>query len=314
MRDVYIINPKAGKRDTALQFMERVKAWHASNGGEYDIRLTQRAGHGEEIAREYAESGEQLRLWAVGGDGTILEVVRGAAYHENVAVGAFPNGSGNDFIKTFGAKEIFMNFDKQMHGEPVVVDMIHTEHGDAVNICSLGLDAKVANEMTRYKQIPGVTGESAYVISLVKCLFGKLTDKMTVRLWNEKGEVETYSGDYVFALAGNGKWYGGGFCGAPKAVPNDGLLEFVLIQKPAYHRIPRLVGVYKNGRHLDDDSCADVVTYVRGTKMEIISESALVSTMDGNCVKSDHECFEVMPGALRFILPQSISVPTGAEK
>ena len=56
MRDIYIINPKAGKRDTALQFMERAKAYHAEHGGDYELRLTQRAGHGEEIAREYADS------------------------------------------------------------------------------------------------------------------------------------------------------------------------------------------------------------------------------------------------------------------
>lgn len=309
MRDVYIINPKAGKRDTALQFMERAKAWHAEHGGEFDLRLTQRADHAEEIAREYAESGEEVRLWAVGGDGTIVEVVRGAAYHENVTVGVFPCGSGNDFVRTFGAKEIFMNFERQMQGSTVVLDMIRTEHGDAVNICSLGFDAKVANEMVYYKQLPGVTGESAYVLSLVKCLFGKIADPMTVRLWNEKGEVETYTGEFVFTLAGNAKWYGGGFCGAPKAVPNDGLLDFVLIRKPAYYRIPKLVGVYKSGKHLDDDKYKDIVIYARGTKMELESDIEMLSTMDGNCVKTRRECYEVMPGALRFILPEGVSMP-----
>lgn len=309
MRDVYIINPTAGKRDTALQFMERAKAWHAAHGGEFDLRLTQRAGHGEAIAREYAESGEQVRLWAVGGDGTISEVVSGAAYHENVTVGVFPCGSGNDFVRSFGTKEIFMNFEKQMNGTEVSLDMIRGEHGKAVNICSLGFDAKVANEMARYKALPGVTGESAYILSLAKCLFGKIADPMTVRLWNEKGEVETYSGEFVFALAGNAKWYGGGFCGAPKAVLNDGLLEFVLIRKPAYYRIPKLIGVYKSGRHLDDDKYKDIVIYARGTKIELESDIDMISNMDGNCVPARHECFEVMPGALRFILPEGVSMP-----
>ena len=309
MRDVYIINPTAGKRDTALQFMERVKAWHAEHGGEFDLRLTQRADHGEEIAREYAESGEEVRLWAVGGDGTIVEVVRGAAYHENVTVGVFPCGSGNDFVRSFGPKEIFMNFEKQMNGTPVVLDMIRTEHGDAVNICAMGFDAKVANEMVHYKQLPGVTGEAAYILSLGKCLLGKIADPMTVRLWNEKGEEETYSGEFMFALAGNAKWYGGGFCGAPKAVPDDGLLEFVLVRKPSYLRIPKLVGVYKSGRHLDDDKYKDIIIYARGTKMEIESDVEMISTMDGNCVKTRRECFSVMPKALRFILPEGLSMP-----
>ncbi|MBQ1985620.1 MAG: lipid kinase, partial [Clostridia bacterium] len=224
MRDIYIINPVAGKRDAALNFMERVKAWHKDHGGEYELHLTKRAGHGEELARMYAESGEEIRLWVAGGDGTINEVVRGAAYHENVAVGIFPCGSGNDFVRSFGPKEVFLNFEKQSRGTTVKVDMIRSEHGDAVNICSIGFDAKVANEMTYYKGLPGVTGESAYILSLAKCLFGKIADPMTVRLWNEKGEIETYSGEFVFTLAANAKWYGGGFLGAPRAVLNDGLL------------------------------------------------------------------------------------------
>ena len=58
MRDIYIINPVAGKRDAALNFMERVKSWHKDHGGEYELHLTKRAGHGEELARMYAESGE----------------------------------------------------------------------------------------------------------------------------------------------------------------------------------------------------------------------------------------------------------------
>ena len=309
MRDIYIINPAAGKRDTAVLFMERAKAWHAEHGGEFELRLTQHAGDGETIAREYAESGEELRLWAVGGDGTLLEVVRGAAYHENVSVGVFPCGSGNDFVRAFGPKEVFLNFDRQKNGTCEVIDMIHTEHGDAVNICSLGFDAKVADSMASFKQLPGVSGETAYILSLAKCLTGKLADPMTIRFTNEKGEVESYSGEFMFALAGNGKWYGGGFCGAPKAILNDGLLEFVLIRKPAYHRIPKLIGMYKSGQHLDSKKFEDIVIYARGTKIELESDIEMISNMDGNCVHASRECFEVMPGALRFILPEGISMP-----
>ena len=308
MRDVYIINPKAGKRDAAVFFIERAKAYHAAHGGEYEIRLTERAGHGEELSRAAAERGDAVRIWSVGGDGTLLEVVRGAVYRPNAAVGVFPCGSGNDFVRTLGEKEIFMNFERQMRGTTVSIDMIRTEHGDAVNICSLGFDAKVADEMTRYKHLPAVSGELSYTLSLAKCLFGKLADPMTVTLVNEQGETETYSGEYMFALAGNGRWYGGGYCGAPKAQLNDGLLDFVLIRRPAYHRIPSLVGQYKRGEHIDSARFADILTYRRGTKIEIRSDVELVSNMDGNCVRTTHETYTVLPGALRFILPEGVSL------
>lgn len=308
LRDVYIINPKAGKKNMAVLFMERVKAFHAAHGGEYEILLTQREGHGEELARAAAERGEAVRLWAVGGDGTLLEVVRGAANRENAAVGVFPCGSGNDFVRTLGEREIFLNFDRQMRGRTVPIDMIHTEHGDAVNICSLGFDAKVAQEMTQYKHLPAVSGELAYTLSLVKCLFGKLADPMTVTLQNERGETETYSGEYMFALAGNGRWYGGGYCGAPKAELCDGLLDFVLIRRPAYHRIPALVGKYKRGEHIESAHFADILVYRRGTRIEMRSDVEMVSNMDGNCIRTRREVYSVMPGALRFILPEGVEM------
>lgn len=106
MRNVYIINPKAGKHDHTVQFMERIRAVHAAHGEEPEIYLTQRAGHGEELARAAAEKGDAVRIWAVGGDGTVLEVVRGAEFHKNVAVGVYPCGSGNDFVRSFGKREV----------------------------------------------------------------------------------------------------------------------------------------------------------------------------------------------------------------
>lgn len=180
MRNVYIINPKAGKHDHTVQFMERIRAVHATHEEEPEIYLTQRAGHGEELARAAAEKGDAVRIWAVGGDGTVLEVVRGAEFHKNAAVGVYPCGSGNDFVRSFGKREVFLNPENQLAGKTVSIDMIRTQHGDAVNICSVGFDAKVAAEMNYYKHLPFVSGELAYTISLAKCFLGHLADKMTV--------------------------------------------------------------------------------------------------------------------------------------
>lgn len=212
MRNVYIINPKAGKHDHTVQFMERIRAVHATHGEEPEIYLTQRAGHGEELARAAAEKGDAVRIWAVGGDGTVLEVVRGAEFHKNAAVGVYPCGSGNDFVRSFGKREVFLNPENQLAGKTVSIDMIRTQHGDAVNICSVGFDAKVAAEMNYYKHLPFVSGELAYTISLAKCFLGHLADKMTVTFYYADGTKETVTGEFLFTLAGNGRWYGGGSC------------------------------------------------------------------------------------------------------
>lgn len=308
MRNVYIINPKAGKNNMAVRFMEKIKSFHAGESN-FEIRLTQREGHGETLAREAAQQGDAVRIWAVGGDGTVLEVVRGAVGFPNAAVGIFPCGSGNDFVRVFGGREVFMNFERQRDAEAVVIDMIRSEHGDAVNLCSLGFDARVAEEMTRYKRLPGVSGELAYTISLTKCLFGRLSEHMTVRIQDANGAWETFSGDFMFSLAGNGRWYGGGYCGAPRALLNDGLLDFVLIRKPSLHRVPSLVPVYKRGEHLTSPKFSDLLIYRRGVRMEMVSEAEMVSNMDGACIRAKRETYTVLPGALRLLLPKGVALP-----
>ncbi len=304
MYDLYIMNPSAGKNG-AEGFAERVQAYHAAHGGRYALRMTEYPGHATALAKAAAERGEAVRLWAVGGDGTLSEVCEGAAGRENAAVGVFPYGSGNDFVRSFGGRGPFLDFARQHGAREMKVDMIRTDRGLAVDICSLGFDAKVAEKMTRYKSIPGVSGSLAYILSLTFSLFGRISDELTVELVNEKGETERFSGDYVFALAGNGRWYGGGFCGSPASLLDDGLLDFVLIEKPPLRKIPRLIALYKAGKHLSDPRFAPYLTYRRGTRIEMRGKGSLVSNMDGNCVRVDGaERFEILPAALRFLVPE----------
>ena len=239
----------------------------------------------------------------------MLEVVRGAEFHKNVAVGVYPCGSGNDFVRSFGKREVFLNPENQLAGKTVSIDMIRTQHGDAVNICSVGFDAKVAAEMNYYKHLPFVSGELAYTISLAKCFLGHLADKMTVTFYYADGTKETVTGEFLFTLAGNGRWYGGGYCGAPNSVMDDGLLDFVLIRKPAYSRIPGLVPKYKRGEHLSNPAFSDLLVYRRGVKIEIQSENEVVSNIDGLCIKVKSEEYNILPHALNFILPHGAALP-----
>ena len=163
--------------------------------------------------------------------------------------------------------------------------------------------------MNYYKHLPFVSGELAYTISLAKCFLGHLADKMTVMFYYADGTKETVTGEFLFTLAGNGRWYGGGYCGAPNSVIDDGLLDFVLIRKPAYSRIPGLVPKYKRGEHLSNPAFSDLLVYRRGVKIEIQSENEVVSNMDGLCIKVNSEEYNILPHALNFILPRGAALP-----
>lgn len=70
-------------------------------------------------------------------------------------------GSGNDYIRTFGSQERFLQVEAQMKAQPVKVDMIQTEKMLSLNLCSAGLDAAVALHMAKFKKLPLVSGPMA---------------------------------------------------------------------------------------------------------------------------------------------------------
>ena len=116
MRHVFLVNPVSGKADASLTLVPRIVEACAAAGVDYEIALTEYPGHGARLARQWAETGEPVRLYACGGDGTFNEVLRGAMGWANAAVGCVPCGSGNDFIRNYGTAEQFLNLDAQLNG------------------------------------------------------------------------------------------------------------------------------------------------------------------------------------------------------
>ena len=103
----------------------------------------------------------------------------------------------------------------------------------------------------------------------------------------------------LFALCGNSRWYGGGYMGAPKAIPDDGLLDFIIVRKTVGRlKLAGLINAYKRGEHLD----WDFPTFLRGKKMHIESKELAAVNVDGECEYVKESTFEIMPSALNFVI------------
>ena len=100
MRHLFIINPAAGSYNQTEDYRKKIAEACEKRGLDYSIRVSGAPGRCCKIAREAAETGKEYRLYACGGDGTLNEVVSGAAGFPNVAVTVFSGGSGNDFCLT----------------------------------------------------------------------------------------------------------------------------------------------------------------------------------------------------------------------
>ena len=141
MEHVFIINPAAGSRDRTKEYSDLIRKTCVKKGISCRIAVSAAPGDCMRLAREAASSGEEVRIYACGGDGTLNEVAAGAAGHDNAAVTVFSGGSGNDFVKLFDDPKAFFDLERLLDADEVVFDMIRCNDDLALNICSVGLDA-----------------------------------------------------------------------------------------------------------------------------------------------------------------------------
>ena len=308
MRHVFILNPAAGKKQKALNMQERIAAAFSNETDEtYEIFVTEQPRDAERIARREAEKGDAVRVYACGGDGTLMETASGLLGHSNAQLAVVPCGSANDFVRAFGKDEDFLDLPELIHGTPRPMDAISCNGELSMNICSIGMDADVGYRMKYFKRWPLVSGPASYGLAVVVTLLRRIGHdlRIVIDVVDENGETCTIEreGRYLFSLAANGRYYGGGYHGAPKAVTDDGLLDFVLVKKISRIRAIGLLGKYKAGQHLDWDICE----WFRGTKMTVYAKKPAVVNVDGECTVETETCFEIIPGAMQVVLPRRLA-------
>ena len=303
MRHVFILNPVAGKKQSALALKDEIEVYFAAHPEmEYSIRLTDGVGSATRIAREECEKGN-VRLYACGGDGTLQETASGIPVGSaDVELTVIPCGSGNDFVRTFGGGEAFRNLADLIEGVTMPVDAVNCGDCISLNIAAIGLDAAVGLKMQKYKSWPGVSGSMAYNIAVVDAVCHPIGVDMEIEIDTAEGTIQR-KGKYLMTLGANGRYYGGGYQGAPTAITDDGLLEFVMVKKISRFQIPFVLGRYKAGTH-EGVKCIETI---RGTAMRVKAAKSMVCTIDGECFTTDYIAFSVIPKAYRLTLPASVA-------
>lgn len=302
MRHLFLVNPAAGKKRGALELLPAIHAAFAEDGGEYAVRITRAPGEAAALAREACAAGGPVRIYACGGDGTLLEAAEGCAGHPEAELAAVPCGSANDYIRTFGEAAAFRDIRAQIHGTAKRVDAIEGAGRLCLDIASMGMDAAVAAKMVRYKHLPLISGPMAYNLAVADVFCHKIGIDAEIHMETTDGPIER-RGRYFFALAAAGRYYGGGYCGAPRAVVDDGLLDFVLIKAMPRLKIPAFLSRYKTGRHLDMACCE----YFQGTRMQVRASTPVLCNMDGECRPLSGVSFCVRQNAFRLVLPKGIT-------
>lgn len=300
MRHIFIINPAAGKYDHTKEYADRIHPACQARGLDYEICVSEKPGDCRTLARAAAESGEPVRLYACGGDGTLNEVVNGMVGFDNVAVTHMPCGSGNDTIKVFSDTSAFFDLERLLDAEEMRFDLIRCNGMYSINILTVGLDARIGTDVARFKRLPLINGKTAYVLSILANIVHGISEHYRVTL--DDGEV--VDAPHTMICACNGRWYGGGFNPVPDSEPDDGLIDVLLVTKVTLFQVAAVIGKYQKGRYKE---LPHLVRHVRCRKLCVECDRKSVVNIDGEALWTKRAEIELVPQAIRFFYPKGLT-------
>ncbi len=299
MTHLFIINPAAGSRNRTEEYREKIKPACEKRGLQYRIQVSHAPGDCFTLARAAAETGGEYRIYACGGDGTLNEVAGGAAGFPNVSVTVFSGGSGNDFVKLFDDPKAFFDLERLLDCEETEFDLIRCNDRISLNICSVGLDARIGTDVSRYKRLPFLHGFKAYAASTVVNVVRGISEHYVVEL-----NGETIDGEQTMICVCNGRFYGGGFNPVPEADPTDGLLDVLLVKKVTRMQVPGVIGKYKNGQYAQ---LPHLVQHYRTKEIKITCDNPTPVNVDGEAMIAQEVTLRIADEKLRFFYPRGLS-------
>lgn len=298
MKHIFIINPTAGKTDSRQKIYDMAESLRQKHGLDVQCILTKKQGHATELAKKLCETGEALRFYACGGDGTVNEVANGIIGYDNAAMTVIPVGTGNDFLKNFGDDmEKFRDAENLWDGPQFPMDAIDVNGRVALTIACSGIDARVARDVHKYSESPILDGKSSYIASLlVNFLFKGIGSHWTVEL-----DGETIEDDFSLVSVCNGRYYGGGFMPVAEARMDDGVLNTLVVKKVSRGTFIKFVGPYSKGQYY---KFPHVARCVAPKVVRIRSEKPdIVTCLDGECITSDDVTIRLSDKRLNFFGP-----------
>lgn len=296
-----ILNPMADMRN----------AWKVANDlrpiineyGNADWSGTVYPTHAIELAQQAGEQGYD-RVIAMGGDGTVHEVVNGIMRlpkEKRPVLGVVPVGSGNDFAHALG---IPLQPDRALacalNGQPSAVDLglMTDEHGRKEyfdNTLGIGFDAVVT---IRSHQLPILRGFLIYFTAVVQTII--LNHDPALMKMNIDGK-ELEQSNLLLTMCNGGR-EGGGFMIAPEARIDDGVMHYAMIRKVGRLMMFRLLPEVMKGTH----GKFEPVTLGTCKKMTVWADRPMYIHADGEIYTSFGSnlhslSFELLPGALQVV-------------
>lgn len=305
---LFIVNP-ASARGTTFGVWSRLRQQLSALGIAFDEQLTSGPGDATEIASEAFRRGVE-RVIAVGGDGTLSEIVngyfdeQGRAFNGEASIGLLPSGTGSDFRRSLGMTHYSRSLSNLFNAEARPVDVARADFQDFnaerakrffINVASFGLGGDVSASVNRWRNsLPRWIGGRARFSAAALAALGRYKNVRVSMLLDDEREIQISSNLIVVA---NGKFAGGGMMLAPDAELDDGLLDVIVTDEATRWDVIRELPRIQRGGHLKNPK----VTALRARRVSIKSEEPMAVDLDGETVGYTPTNITLLPAATRFV-------------
>ena len=276
MKYIFIVNPESAKGN-AMKIIGNIEKVCKQEHIEYEVCYTLAQGDATRLAQSYKD--EENIIYAVGGDGTLSEVLNGVIGTKN-KIGIIPAGSGNDFYRT--VKEL---------GKTEIESDVGVVNGKYfLNIACVGIDAEVANNVPLMKK-KNVKVKNLYTASILYT-FTHFKFKQIHFKSQEKDE----KGNFTILSICNGRYYGGGYNISPKASLEDNYFDVYYINKLRLPSIINLLLKLKKGK-LEQDKRTN---HFKTNNITVTSEEPIRFNVDGETIENTKFEIKIIPKAIKI--------------
>lgn len=297
---VFIVNEhsRKGKKFTA----EIHDLLHHYDHVTYDIHLTEYRKHAVDIAETLSkEMDSNSLLVAVGGDGTLNEVVQGMVQSKtDRPIGYIPTGSGNDFAQSRNlSKKIKENIDRILSiTEPTVLDVLLGQMKDgpivAVNSTGYGIDGTVISKMEKNRNKETV-GRLSYLMNVISGYFSQKAFPVTIKT----PEKDYHFDESMLVLCANQKYFAGGIPVHPLADATDGMIDLLVAEKVTFFELLSiLIKIMTKESHLSHKK----LHAYRTTSCQVTVGKPQYGQRDGELIDPSNTSLEVTTVKLPFWL------------
>ncbi len=306
-----IVNPKAGS-GKGLKDWPVISNQMYSSGLKFTCVFTEHKFHAIELTVKAVNDGYR-NILAVGGDGTVHEVVNGIFFQKvvptsEITLAVIPTGTGNDWIRMYGISKTYSEAVRALvEKRTVLQDVAKVEYFECkvrhirymANVAGFGFDAKVNLKYNNLKD-EGKYSKSLYLRSTFNTLIGYSSNSYQIKADGE----DFFEGVAFSGAVGIGKFNGGGMQQTPKASVDDGLIDLTIIKKMSKLSVLRKFRLLYTGGIYSLPS----VLFKQCHSLEIISSPNTRIEIDGEAVGESPLKFSVVPRSIKVVVGTSYKI------